>query len=136
MTGFAYTIFCDDVRQEINNKQSFIGTYGQDIVVPDKEQFTLLKFFIVLNYCVTKGVPFKEIEFVVELPDQDDIRLRADDVNIVPDDNTSRLRFSAVFGVNNLVVKPGTRIMTYVLVDGVKVEGDKIHIKSSGDLPQ
>jgi len=49
-----YTIFCDDVRHETNNKKSFIGVYDQTLIV---KQFPTLvpKFFIVPHLAFKKG---------------------------------------------------------------------------------
>lgn len=62
------TIFCDDVREEINNKHSFIGVYDKEIIV--KKFPTLLpKFFIVNRIKFKKNeTPPKEIFIKLTFP--------------------------------------------------------------------
>ena len=44
-----YAIICDDIRQEISNKLSFIGIYGKDIFV-SKIPFTFPKLCFAILY--------------------------------------------------------------------------------------
>ena len=59
---FEYAIICDDIRQEISNKLSFIGIYGKDIFV-SKIPFTFPKLCFAILYKDIKA----EDSFSVEL---------------------------------------------------------------------
>jgi Family of unknown function (DUF6941) len=59
---FEYAIICDDIRQEISNKLSFIGIYGKDIFV-SKIPFTFPKLCFAILYKDIKG----EDPFSIEL---------------------------------------------------------------------
>jgi len=44
-----FSIICDDIRQEVGNKLSFMGTYGKDIFIP-KTPFTFPHICFVIFY--------------------------------------------------------------------------------------
>ncbi len=47
--NFEYTIICDDIREEVNNKLSFIGVYGSNILV-SKIPFVFPKLCFITSY--------------------------------------------------------------------------------------
>lgn len=49
-----YTIICDDIRQEIGNKLSFIGVYQDNIFVPNLP-FTFPKLCFSIHYSNVNG---------------------------------------------------------------------------------
>lgn len=50
-TPFGYTIFCDDVRQEIRQKLIYIGVYTGDMVVAGEFPVTLPRLCMIATYC-------------------------------------------------------------------------------------
>lgn len=58
---FEYAIICDDIRQEIGNKVSYIGIYGSDIFV-SKLPFTFPKLCFAVSYRNVKGEDSFSIE--------------------------------------------------------------------------
>lgn len=46
---FQYAIICDDIRQEIGNKMSFMGIYKSKIIIP-QEPFTFPKLCFSITY--------------------------------------------------------------------------------------
>lgn len=46
---YEYSIICDDIRQEVGNKLSFMGIYGPDIVVPEVP-FTFPQLCAAISY--------------------------------------------------------------------------------------
>lgn len=62
MSGrFGYSIFCDDIRNEVGGKLSFIGCYNAVMFVTDVFPFTLPKFCIHLHVVTPAHEPFKLI---------------------------------------------------------------------------
>lgn len=60
---FMWAVFCDDVRQEIGNKLSYLGIYGPNLIVPEFPT-TLVKLCCVFSLRVSlrkvpKNVTFK-----------------------------------------------------------------------------
>ncbi|MBW2737804.1 MAG: hypothetical protein JRE64_02920 [Deltaproteobacteria bacterium] len=60
---FEYAIICDDIRQEISNKLSFIGIYGKDIFV-SKISFTFPKLCFAILYKDIKAEDSFSIELI------------------------------------------------------------------------
>ncbi len=58
-----YAIICDDIRQEISNKLSFIGIYGKDIFV-SKIPFTFPKLCFAILYKDIKTEDSFSIELI------------------------------------------------------------------------
>lgn len=58
-----YAIICDDIRQEINNKVSYIGIYGSDILV-SKLPFSFPKLCFAVSYRNAKGEDSFSIELI------------------------------------------------------------------------
>ena len=70
---YAYSIFCDDVRQEIANKVSYMGVYERDIIVYGTPPITLPQFSIVIAACTPIETPFQQLKFRIEMPATDPI---------------------------------------------------------------
>lgn len=130
MEKFAYTIFCDDIRQEITGKEIFIGVYRGVIGLNGQEQIVLPQFNVLINIVFTPDVIFKKLRFVVELPDTEPLICEEDINNFeeLRNNNTFRLTAIARFLSNNIILKAGTKITTYVEVDGERINGDRIRV--------
>jgi hypothetical protein len=59
---FVYSIVCDDIREEIGNKLSFMGVYGSDIFVP-AFPFTFPLLCTAINYKNAKSGDTFSIKF-------------------------------------------------------------------------
>lgn len=64
MERYLHSIYCDDVRMEIGNKQSLIGVYGNDLIVPEFP-YILPKLHIVVNLVTPTNNPFKNLTIKV-----------------------------------------------------------------------
>ena len=60
---FDYAIICDDIREEIRGKLSFIGIYGSNILV-SKIPFVLPKLCFAISYRDVKGGDTFSIELI------------------------------------------------------------------------
>lgn len=62
MNRYLQAIFCDDIRQEVGGKLSYIGVYGRRLIV---SQFpaTLPKFFVALTAVTPESKPFQSLTF-------------------------------------------------------------------------
>jgi len=65
-----YAIFCDDIRQEVGGKTSYIGVYQDDLLTNAPFPTVLPKFgvAIVIFYTPRKARQFQEIPFKIILP--------------------------------------------------------------------
>ncbi len=67
---FIHTLYCDDVRQEVNGKMTFVGAYQGELNVQRAENTVLPKLCIVVNVQTPKAQPFDSI-FIRVLKDED-----------------------------------------------------------------
>ncbi len=59
-------IFCDDIRQEVGNKRSYMGVYTGDLVVSSPLPVIMSKLAIVVSVRTLIVDPFKKLEIVVK----------------------------------------------------------------------
>jgi hypothetical protein len=62
---------CDDVRQEISGKTTFIGVYGTDVIVP-MVPFMVPGIYIVSKWDISTG-SFNDVTFRLETPDKNQL---------------------------------------------------------------
>ena len=75
MGRYLHTIYCDDVRIEVGNKQSLMGIYSGELLVPEFP-IALPKLCIVVNLVTPIDKPLKELtikitqnnETLIEVP--------------------------------------------------------------------
>ncbi len=86
-----YTIICDDIRQEVDNKMSYIGIYDEDVVV-DKipTLIPILSFVITLKETKIKENNFKIVidapkvePYIVEFSPADSAYTKDGDVRLL-----------------------------------------------------
>jgi len=69
---YGYSIFCDDIRNEVGGKLSFIGCYNSVMFVPAAFPFTLPKFCVHLHIVTPAHRPFKLIVARCYVPGETD----------------------------------------------------------------
>jgi hypothetical protein len=94
-------IYCDDIRQEVGNKFSFMGIYTTELTVPSP--VVLPKLCIAVKVATDKDDPFESLEVRIVKGD-DEIELLSTGLippmsaDIVPQDkNSTRLIFLLTF---------------------------------------
>jgi len=90
---FEYSIICDDIRQEIGNKLTFVGTY-QDVIFVPKLPFTFPKLCFFVQY--------KDIEagdrFLLELTDPSNkIVGKSINITVSAAQKPGKMRLSGIF---------------------------------------
>ncbi len=95
-----YVIICDDIRQEISNKISFIGIYGKDIFV-SKIPFTFPKLCFAIHYKDIKA----EDSFSIELIDPSGKRLGKTINGSVPGEHKGNINFHLFAIFSPLIIK-------------------------------
>ena len=128
MDRFSYAIFCDDIRQEVNNKTIYIGTYDNEILIPDDE-YVMSNFSVSLVFCTEPNDEIEKIDFCFDFPDQDPVIFSPDFDLPESSDSVIRSKLSVNANFKNLLIKAGSKISTHVVVDGEKIVGDRIHIR-------
>lgn len=76
-TPTGYTIFCDDIREEVGGKRTYVGVYSGDIIVTEPLPVTLSKLALAINLMFSPDDERHDIRLKVygPGPDGDDIVL-------------------------------------------------------------
>jgi hypothetical protein len=133
---YVHTIWCDDIRQEIGNKPSFMGVYtGKMVVAELPAVLPRLGVFTIVSTSLDE--PFKSMKLRVVrddgtvlleiLPDPEAIAAPTDKSS-VPD--ATRQTFSAGFALSPLELPAGCRYFeVQVDIDGQTLGGPKLRLE-------
>ena len=69
MNRYIHVIYCDDVRNELNNKTSFIGIYGSDLFVSEMPA-VLPQLFLVISVVTDAADPIESLRIVISRDDE------------------------------------------------------------------
>lgn len=67
-TPYGYTIFCDDVRQEMGGKVSHMGIYRGQLIINAPLPVTLPKFAFVIHYSERPGESTEPVTIHIYMP--------------------------------------------------------------------
>lgn len=81
---YGYTVFCDDVRLEAGNKQSFMGIYRGVLLSTDPYPLTLPKLCLVAHYFEPMTLEAADLKVRVYMPGQEDADDPAAEIPISP----------------------------------------------------
>lgn len=108
--------FCDDIRQELGNKYSLMGCYGDEIII-DKLPIALPKLCVQLRAVTPLERPFKRLAFrallnddilaEIELPQE---QLDHASKKICERENATRLTYMVIMGFTPLLVNEAARL--------------------------
>jgi len=122
-------IFCDDIRQEIGNKVTLVGCYGDELYVPD---FPAHIHKLCVHFILTS---------IDERSDQD---LDVSVMTFINSDKGPQVRFkiksgtdmNGGFEIHNLNVKEENTIVLKAVIDGKEYFGGRVIIKKPPKDPQ
>ena len=66
-----FTIFCDDIRDEVTGKKTYIGVYGDDMVVAAKLPTALPSLHFVIHLFFQPGEKPDKLTFQIAMPGDD-----------------------------------------------------------------
>jgi hypothetical protein len=130
-----WAIFCDDVRQELGNKLSYLGIYGPNLIVPSLPT-TLVKLCCVLTIRVPATSPPKRVVFRL-LRDDDVIfeaELSAKDVKEsapTDDAHTLALTISTVAQMISFEITRRCILKARAIVDGTEIRGGALELHAA-----
>ena len=138
---FMMAIFCDDVRQEVGNKLSYLGIYGPNLIVPAFPT-TLIKLCCVLTVRLPADAPPKSVIF--RLLRDDEVVFEA---NLTPPDGAvetdalagasgdsaaSRcLNITTIAQLVSFQIPKQTPLKARALVDGKELRGGALELQSA-----
>ncbi len=87
---FVHVIWCDDIRQEVGNKPSFMGVYTDGVVVPQLPT-VLPRLSVWITVSASLQNPIQQFALRVERDDKS-VLMQADDITLPVDSNELRSR--------------------------------------------
>ena len=112
---FEYAIICDDIRQEIGNKLTFVGTY-QDLIFVPKLPFSFPKLCFFVQYGDTRAGD----RFLLELADPSNKVIgKAINITVPTGQKLGKMRLFGVFSPIK-VEKEGRYILSITVNDNEK----------------
>jgi hypothetical protein len=134
---FATCLFCDDIRQEVGSKVSFMGVYGPDMIfAPDPSEGPL----VVPRFAIVAWLTFdiddkpKDVSLSVFMPPgkteviKTELPVAQLEQHSVIQEGASKYRFQATFPIVNLII-PCSGFMDVVFVaDGKEIRAGRLRI--------
>ncbi|ENZ75598.1 MULTISPECIES: hypothetical protein [Ralstonia] len=136
---FLYGIYCDDIRQEVGNKLTFVGIYsGGELIFPIPFPAVIPKLCVVATFVYPKSEPPREIEFKVSLEGNEVARAM---VQPPPDHQRSifdgvedgyprRATIQASFFLSPLTIEKESILRLEANVDGTRFFGPRLLLQS------
>jgi len=128
MSRFAYSIFCDDIRQEMQGKLSLIGVYDTQVLVPEFPA-NIMRMCVLITAMTPISKPFSEICFIGKFGDRELFQLNIDKDQLREADEASPKDPDAIFQkiqtvafVNPLFLEQPGDIVIEVVADGEHIE--------------
>ncbi len=139
-----YVIFSDDVRLELNNKRSFIGVYGTQMVVPELPAIvprlcvttTLICYRGELPRALSISLVYGDVEIsrvtvsdeeLKEWRENSEAELAAE-VSEFPQDDPPKVRLSVMIQLSPLGLISAGRISAFVETDKGRIRAGSIKI--------
>lgn len=131
---YVWTVFCDDVRQEVGNKVSFIGIYQDSLLVP-KLPTVLPKLCLVVQAVTSIDRPFKSLtirvlrnEEVLHQFEMDEDKLSIDQSRIESahkdeNDEQLRFRFVSVLAIAPFPIREKAKLRVRVITESEELRG-------------
>lgn len=131
----AWTIFCDDLRQEAGNKLSYMGVYGPNLIVPAYPT-TVPRLCCVFNLRLPATANPRRIVFKLF---RDDVEISKAEMlatggrRLIPELRTESAKHQAVMissatRISNLEVTQGALLTTRAYVDGTELLGGQLEL--------
>ncbi len=125
-TPYGYTIFCDDVRQEMGNKTSHVGIYRGKLIINAPLPVLLPKFFLVVHYFERPNESTEPVSLHIYMPGDaegeptvtqelplDDARSKTPEPEILESDPLLALTFHHMFAPLELKSEGRIRVRAY-----------------------
>lgn len=127
-------IFCDDIRNEVGNKLSFMGCYQSELFVPTVP-IGLSKFCIYASAWTLKDNPFKSLIFRV-MQDDDTVLARMEvppqdlaELSKLNDETATRLNVNTAIVFSPFMIEKPTMLRIIAETENGDIVGPRILIK-------
>jgi len=145
MARYLHTIYCDDVRLEVGNKQSLMGIYSGDLLVSEFP-VALPKLCIIVNLVTSIDKPLKELtikvtkdnETLIEVPVTSE-KLSEPQSSIVQNGDMNnpdrRIALNFTLTIAPFTIEKECILRVRAVTESGELKGNALKIKS-GQLPQ
>lgn len=138
---FMWATYCDDVRQEVGNKLSYLGIYQSNLIVPSFPT-TLLKLCCILNVRVPANSPPKKVLFRLLRGDETIFEADVSQVESVDAPNRAPAAMvdprvwtiTSVAQLVNFQITEAAVLKSRAIVDGVELRGGALELQSAASL--
>ncbi|MCR4303837.1 MAG: hypothetical protein NUV63_06370 [Gallionella sp.] len=133
-TRFLTAIFCDDIRQEIGGKLSFMGCYQGELIVP-MAPVALPKLCLYATIWTPKDRPFKSLMLrVVQDDDKELARLEIPEVglaevSLILDETATRKTVSTAIVFSPFAIEKPTSLRLMATTEEGEIIGPRLLIK-------
>ena len=117
-------IYCDDVREEIGSKFSYMGVYGADLVIP-KFPVVLPKLCLVVKVILDIEKPLHDLEVIVLQGDEEREILGTGQIQFPPKESIQ------TEGSNFIVFQ------TFLILSPFQIDGEtilRVHAKTGSEI--
>ena len=134
-------IFCDDIREEVGGKSSFMGVYGSDLLTHSDFPLVIPRLGLSIIYREPAGMYSGDLEVIVFLPGDDDdkpsmqVAMRIEELTTTSerlDDENSKGKFLIVRSnslLGNLQLKQEGKIKVRIRRGGHTTNLGILHVK-------
>ena len=136
---FVTAIFCDDIRQEVGNKLSFIGCYQGELFVP-MAPIALPKLCVFASVWTSKEKPFKSLTIRIVQDDETELaRIEIPEEGIkeasqITDETSTRKAFSTAIVFAPFAVEKPTMLKLVATTEDGEIVGPRLLIKVAAAL--
>jgi len=140
---FAVAIYCDDIRQEIGGKHSFMGVYNADLVVLELPT-SLLKFCIhvrvqfpvdtIAERLRIKVFDNETVIAEVSIPDGTIQEARASIMSAAATADSNSLAFATMIQFTSMQLKEPTSIRVWAIVDDIEIKANGLRVRLPTEL--
>jgi hypothetical protein len=137
MNRYAYSIFCDDIRNEINGKTSLIGVVGSLLYV-NTFPSVIPKLCVLITAATDHDKPFKNLSFNVFVGEEQvfDVALGETEIQQISQgkhliEDPKGFAAQAVVVLSPLSLLTPTKIKVSVTADGEKIDCASLQISQA-----
>jgi len=134
---FITAIFCDDIRQEIGSKLSYMGCYQDEIIV-QMMPVVLPKLCVSVSVSTPKERPFKSL--AIRVVQDDDVELARMDIpkegtksitgsSQISDKTSTRISFNTAIVFSPFVIEKPTMLRLVATTEEGEITGPRVLIK-------
>lgn len=144
---YGVTLFCDDIRQEVNGKTTLVGVYGPELIVLGEDSVTMPILALSMRLLIPPDLKFKNVKIVISLQSGSESKMLAelDEIKMpdreslektttIPPEGAMAL-FNGHVSFSPFVAIPNDVIRVRAYIDDLEVRMGSLKVTSTNDHP-